>query len=238
MSTKFPLLDGRTVDLTNRPGGLDPGDPSPFIADFKEESNPSWLSLETDNGSQSFSGLASAGGRGTTTLTTGTTSTGDVTNLKTESFNWDNWSEVWCYAWGVTLPEPASSRIQVMLSDNKDLIDVSEAFRIHSLDQSDPSGVPYRIVSGGAANNSTLDQVTRSDPHMYGFRIYENADNPDSTGHQVDWYFDWQPIERMTEWSGNWPNSTELSFRVGIRTEDTAADRSLDIGGVFVGLVP
>lgn len=234
MVDRFPLLDGTELDLDSQP------DPHPDVehdktitlrADFAEESLPWWLSYVTDNGpaNPSFAGLPTSGGLTDISLDTGATNLGDATALQGPTINWDNWTEMRAYVWGVTVNVP-ETRFRLSLGDNKDPNQISEGFKIGSYKD---ENISARVITGGTSQNGMIDQsLGGTGTHTYGFRLYESETG---NGHSIDFVVNGEHRESWAENKG-WPAAQDLSFHVSVVTTDgTQAIATVD--GLLIELI-
>jgi len=192
-----------------------------YDAQFGTSSLPDWLSYVTDNGpaSPTFDGF----GAGTISLSTGSTSSGDVSVVQTDSVNWDEWSEVHVFADFVS----ASGQPFVTLGDNKDCEDLTEGFKAIGYDN---TRTYFRVTSGGTdANNAQHDGVKHQ---RLGFSIEESATQ---SGHTVRWFGGGQLIDEWLETQG-FPTASAFPISVGVRTPD-GADQTATLSRMLVILV-
>lgn len=235
---KFPLFDGTYIDFDRNLdsyGKPEAEDSVVLHEDFAEEELPSWLSYVTDNGpaSPTFNGLATSGGETEVTLSTGTTSSGDVTALQGPTINYSNWTEVRFYVYGITVPSDDADKmtLDVHLSDNKEPSQSSESF---DLPLNELAAYPKVWTGGQIGLEAPNELVDSTAEHTLGFRI---VNNDRGSGRGCFFVIDAMPSDQIHEEQA-FPNATDLTFYASIRTEDTAADRSMSIDGMFIELVP
>lgn len=234
MVKRFHLLNGETIDLKEQLTYPVAAIENEYHGDWADGSNPWWLdTLDTDNGSQTINDLASAGGQGTTTLQTGGTNAGDLTNLEGVDLNWDNWSELWFYTYndGSITGGDGDVNFQLSLCDNRDSTALTDGFAIRT--NTNNQSVTFEVYNSGTAHIS--DSTSHRANEMFGFRLFENADNANSTGHTIVFYSDWEPLFMHGEDAG-FPSVAEYPLRVGAITAD-GTDRSVDLDGVYLGLM-
>lgn len=235
MPKRFHLLNGETLDLEQQLTYPFQPIEDEYTAHFADESNPWWLSFDTDNGSQSFAGLASAGGQGTTQLNTGGTTAGDLSMLETPALNWDNWSELWFLVSNdpetALLSAPTSAQVYVTLGDNRDPTAMTDGVKV--ITNTNNQSVTWKILNGGTTQMSGT--TAHRESSMFGFRLFENVDNTGSSGHTIMFYSGWRPLFQHAEDAG-FPSIAEYPLRVGCRSDD-GSDQYAELDTVYLGLM-
>lgn len=228
---RWPLWNGETDVLNDHPHPDGPFMTNPLETDFVEESNPSWLTLDAD-GTQTFSGLASASGKGTTTLNTGA-ATDNISLLETDAVDWNDFKELFVWMWGASISDNNAAQFFVSYGDNRDPGSITEG--VYWLSNTN-QGVDFDVVTGGTSQASNTIGGDRESPRMWGLRVFEHPDNANSAGHEAHWYYDWEPQVRHEEADG-FPAAGEHPFRFGIKSAD-GSDQPLTIDGIYVEAVP
>lgn len=176
MVDRFPLLDGSELDLDADLGPLSDEDRTIVLRnDYAEESLDWWETYATDNGpaSPSLSGLAASGGLTTVSLDTGSSASGDVTRIEGPTVNYDNWTEVRAYLWG--MEGDTSSFLQSLIyGDGASPSSLSNGINA----QIEDNGGHTQVYAGGNeetnatifANNVSVGPATKQ---AVGLRIYD-----------------------------------------------------------------
>jgi len=235
MVDSFPRLNGEVDDMDDLLDGYPPVDHDKHIVlrqDYAEETLKWWETYQTDNGpaSETINGLATSGGATTVDLDTGSTSSGDVTTIAGPTVNWDNWTEIRAYLWGLGGGTAADLIQYLSLADDKDISDMAEGFYVDS--RSD--GLRGRVKTGGTSQNSTIHvPIPRADMDSIGMRLYENENG---SGHGIDFVLNGGYADGWNEGSG-WANATDLTFYHGVKTFD-GTSQVVQADGWLLELIP
>lgn len=244
MGDNIPLLDGRNLDrlesleFSPKARGdktvvLDPG------PDFVSSQLPSWLTYNTDNGpgSATFDGVSGAN-KGSVTLKTGTNSVDDITSLDGPTIKWGNWSAVRWYLTGAAASADKNVLTAfVMLADNRDPGSVTEGF-VWSFPDYDSlnGGTFFHTVTGGTKDvgESYPDSETdASTAKTLGARLFTNEG---FSAHLAHLSINGDYVDVFPD--SAFPANQDLTFYVGVRTEDTGATRELTFEKFLIELVP
>lgn len=226
---RVSLLDGSELDmdtvLATTPSVLAVDYPSlvpesqagpVYDAQFGGDSLPDWLTYVTDNGpaSPTFDGF----GAQSITLSTGSTSSGDVSVVQTPAVNWDNWGEVHVFADF----ESATGQPLIAFGDDKDTEDMTEGFKCIGY-----SNATYLRVKSGGDDLNSANYVGKQ--LRLGFSV--EADRQ-GTGYSFRGFAGGQLVD---EWlsSDGFPAATAQNISVGVRTPD-GSDQTATLNRVLV----
>lgn len=247
---RVPLLDGEELDLdtvlsthphvlavTHPSLGTLPEGAVVIDEEFERETLSDRLVNNFDGAPAtpiSFDGLLSGNDNTEIELRNGTSGEAVAVQLadgSTEvSINWDNWSAIHLYT-RISSLDIDGHEAFVSLGDDLNAKNLTEGFKITV--QHDGGDSFWRVVSGGADQNTGRRPFTLDQPTTMGFSIEEDEGG---NGHRITWEIDGQPLDEWNEASG-WPSATGMTAQIG-HANLTGVDRASGFDRFLVILVP